>query len=106
MPSPAPLRLLQVRDVVRDAERADDAAVLVAQRHLGGQGPAVDPAGFLQIQDRPAGADDFLFMRVLDPRLLLGKEVEVGLAYLFGRIVQFQLDRVRLVCRVMRLSSP
>ena len=67
------------------AERADDLAVRVQQRHLGSGHPGVRPAAvglpFHQPGDRLTGADDPLFVGERRGRVLAAEHVEVGLAH-------------------------
>ena len=55
-----------VGDVARDAGDAEDVAARVAHRHLGRQEPGLGPGGvvdvFLDVDHRPAIADDLLFV--------------------------------------------
>ena len=70
-------------DVARDPERADDLAVVVAERHLGRGHPGVRPAreglAFHLAHDRLTGADDLLLVRERRGGMLLGEHVEIGL---------------------------
>ncbi len=86
------LRPLRRGDVPRDAERADDAAVLVPKRHLGRRHPgdvAAAPGLLLLLADHGIiGLHDgpFIFPRQI--RMLLGEEVEIRLADRLGRVAQ------------------
>ena len=78
------LGLLERRDVLRNAESADDLAVLVAPGHLGGDAPGDFAVGLRRAfdfaDDRFAGADDFLFVFVRGAGALFGEGVEIGFA--------------------------
>ncbi len=71
-------------DIPGDAEGADDLAVLIPQRHLGGRHPGVRPAAVgLQLHlpdDRLAGLDDPLLVGEGGRGVLGAEHVEVGLA--------------------------
>ena len=84
--------LLELSDVLGYAECADDFAVLVAKRHLGGQSPgdaAVVP-GFLlgPADDRLAGANDELFVVECDLGMFGREKVEVRFTDRFFGILE------------------
>ena len=76
------LGLLHGRDVLGDAEGADDLPGLAPQGHLRGQRPRFPPVlpdFLLDFGDqRPAGADDFLLVIERGPRVLRIKEIKVA----------------------------
>jgi hypothetical protein len=71
------------RNVPADPERADDPAMLVAERHLRRGYPGVRPAAkglaFHQSHERLAGAHDVLLVRERRRGVCLGEYVEIGL---------------------------
>ena len=85
-------RFFALRDVAREAERADDFPGLVAQRHLRRRHPrlaAIRPHFvLLLVHHRLAGADDLLLVVEGLARVLFAEEIEVRLAEHVRRIVR------------------
>ena len=75
-------RLLDGGEVLGDAHRADDLAVIVAQGHFGGDAPgvlALFPSLLLNLADDGlAGADDVLLVGEGILGVLVAEEIEVG----------------------------
>ena len=88
-------------DVAGEAERADDLAIVVTERHPGGGNPphaAVEPGLlFLFTHHRLAGADDLLFVRVGRPGMFRGEEVEIRLAKRLRGVTQAKVSSQGLV---------
>ena len=78
------LRLLALADVARDAERADDVPLAIAQRQLRRRHPALVAVWprllLLDVDQRFTGADDLLLVAQRLRRVLVGEEVEVRAA--------------------------
>ena len=87
------LGLDQRCDIAGEAERADDPAHLVAERHLRARHPGVVPAleglALDLPDDGPAGANDLLLVLMRGERVLVAEDVEIGLA---DQVVEAQGD--------------
>ena len=89
--------LLELSDVLRHAERADDDALLVPERHFGGQSPgesAVVPGFLLHTADNGLpGEDDELFVLESRPGMLGREKIEVRFADRFFGIFEAEFAR-------------
>ena len=85
------LGLLLLGDIARNAKGADDPALLVAQRNLGGRNPGirlVEPGFPLLNVQRLAGANDLQFIGAGLLRVRRREEIEIRLADRSHGIVQ------------------
>ena len=82
------LRDFQGRDVAGHAERADDFAVFIAQRHFRRQRPAAARVRLFQIQNRLPGADNLLFLLIFHARQLFREKIKIRFAHHFGGITE------------------
>ena len=94
-------RTLCFRDVARDAEGADDRAVAIAERHFGRRDPRLMTIGpdlvFFMVDQRLAGLDDSLFVRLRVVRFFFRKKVTIRLAERFVGAIKLQQVRERLI---------
>ena len=68
------------RDVMGNAECADNFALFVSQRHFGRQGPMPVAIRLFQRHKRFACSDDLLLLFIFAERLLFRKKVEIPLS--------------------------